>query len=86
MCPAEDSLIPAQGMFQGSGPPCPVERGRLEKPPYAHGEMEAVWEEGSGRLETQLPSRVRVSIRVRVRVRVELGLSRVMVNLGLGYP
>lgn len=32
----------------------------LEKPPYAHGETEAVWEEDSGQLEPYLPSSLRV--------------------------
>ena len=33
--------MPAQGMVQGRGPPCPVQSGRLEKSSYQHGEMEA---------------------------------------------
>jgi len=54
--------MPAQGMVQGRGPPCPVQSGRLEKSSYPHGEMEAVWGEGSGQPEARLLSRVRVRL------------------------
>lgn len=50
--------MPAQGMVQGRGPPCPVQSGRLEKSSYPHGEMEAA---ESYNPEVEDPGSLRVS-------------------------